>query len=87
MRTTVTLDADVERLLKESIKERGVTFKQALNEAIRTGLARRNRRPTRRFVQKSFPLGGEQNFRWDKALAMAETIQDEEISRRLPLRK
>jgi hypothetical protein len=87
MRTTVTLDPDVERLLKDSMKARGISFKDALNEAIRTGLVRGNRRSARRFVQKSFSLGAEQNFRWDKALAAAEAIEDEELSRKLSLRK
>ena len=38
MRTTVTLDPDVEVLLRESIKRGRKTFKQALNEALRRGL-------------------------------------------------
>jgi hypothetical protein len=87
MRTTVTLDPDVERLLRNSMRERGVSFKQALNEAIRSGLTRVNRRSSRHFVQKSFPLGAEQYFRWEKALAVADAIEDEEISRKLALRK
>src|SRR5438477_101545 len=40
-------------------------------------------RQTRRFLQKSFPMGKEQRFRWDKALTMAEEIEDEELSRKL----
>ena len=83
----MTLDPDVERLLKDSMKARGISFKDALNEAIRTGIGRGNRRSARRFVQKSFSLGAEQNFRWDKALAAAEAIEDEELSRKLSLRK
>ena len=83
----MTLDPDVERLLKDSMKARGISFKEALNEAIRTGIARGNRRGARRFVQKSFSLGAEQNFRWDKALAAADAIEDEELSRKLSLRK
>lgn len=38
MRTTVTLDADTERLLREAMRERDVSFKSALNDAIRRGL-------------------------------------------------
>ena len=87
MRTTVTLDPDVERLIRSRMRERGVSFKDALNEAIRTGLTRGKRLAARRFVQKSFPLGAEQYFRWDKALALAETIEDEEMSRKLSLGK
>ena len=38
MRTTVTLDPDVEQLVKRVMRERGLTFKQAINEALRAGL-------------------------------------------------
>lgn len=87
MRTTVTLEPDVERALKAAVRERGVSFKQALNEAVRAGLARPGRRPKSRFVQKTYSLGAEQNFRWDKALAAAEALEDEELVRKLSLRK
>lgn len=87
MRTTVTLDPDVERVLQTAMRERGVPFKQALNDAIRAGLMRENSHRKRRFVQKTYSLGSEQHFRWDKALAASEAIEDEESSRRLTLRK
>lgn len=87
MRTTVTLDPDVERLLREAMRERGISFKQALNEAARTGLLRGKHKRGRPFRQRSFPLGEGQDFRWDKALAIAEAMEDEEISRKLSLRK
>ena len=87
MRTTVTLEPDVERALKTAVRERGISFKQALNEAVRAGLAGPGRRPKARFVQKTYSLGAEQNFRWDKALAAAETLEDEEMVRKLSLRK
>lgn len=38
MRTTVTLDPDVEKLLRESIQRGHKTFKSALNDALRRGL-------------------------------------------------
>jgi hypothetical protein len=87
MRTTVTLDPDVERLIRDSMLERGISFKAALNEAARAGLLHEKHRRTRKFVQKSFRLGEGQDFRWDKALAIAEAMEDEELSRRLSLRK
>jgi hypothetical protein len=86
MRTTVTLDPDVEVLIRGSMKERGVSFKEALNSALRAGLTQA-KPGRRRFVQKTFSLGPEQNFRWDKALAAADAIEDEELSRKLALQK
>ncbi len=35
MRTTIPLEPDVEALVKRAMQERGLTFKQAVNEAIR----------------------------------------------------
>jgi len=40
MRTTVTIDADVERLLRQTIHRTQKSFKETLNAAIRTGLRR-----------------------------------------------
>jgi hypothetical protein len=87
MRTTVTLDPDVERLIREAMKERAVSFKQALNDAARIGLSRKGPVRARRFTQKAFRMGDGQEFRWDKALALADAIEDEELSRKLMLRK
>lgn len=86
MRTTVTLEPDVEKLIQTAMKERGISFKEAVNFALRSGLAPAKQRK-HPFVQKSFSLGAEQSFRWDKALAAAAAIEDEELNRKLSLRK
>jgi hypothetical protein len=39
MRTTVTLDDDLAVRLEQRRAERGMTFKEALNDAVRRGLA------------------------------------------------
>jgi hypothetical protein len=80
------LDADIEKLIRDTMRERGVSFKQALNDALRAGLVPK-RNGARRFTQKTFSLGAEQYFRWDKALAVADAIEDEELSRKLSLQK
>jgi len=54
MRTTVTLDADTEQLLRRRMAEQKVSFKQALNDAIRAGLGRPE--ATRSWT-KTFDLG------------------------------
>jgi hypothetical protein len=86
LRTTVTLEPDVAALLETAMKERGLSFKEAVNSAIRAGLTqgKAKRRP---FTQKTYPMGAEQNFRWDKALEVAAAIEDEELSRKVSLRK
>jgi hypothetical protein len=81
------LDTDVERMLRAEMRERGVSFKQALNDAVRAGKRARRSHARKRFVQTTFSLGPEQHFRWDKALAAADAIEDEELIRKHSLRK
>jgi Arc/MetJ family transcription regulator len=78
MRTTITLDPDVELMLKNVMRERDVTFKYAVNNALRAGLKSASGRPTR-FLQQTFSLGAGQAFRWDKALEMASALEDDEF--------
>jgi hypothetical protein len=85
MRTTVTLDPDVEQLLRVTMKERGVSFKEALNHAVRAGAAK-ERKP-RAFTQRTFSMGAEETFRWEKALAAADAMEDEELVRKVSVRK
>jgi hypothetical protein len=90
MRTTVTLDSDVRRGLEEVMKERGISFKRAINDTIRAGLApslAASRQRNRRFVQKTYSMGAAQHFPRDKALAAADAIEDAELVRKLELGK
>jgi hypothetical protein len=86
MRTTITLEPDVQVLIHAAMKERGISFKEALNSAVRAGLSQGKLR-RRHFVQKTWSLGSEQNFRWDKPMEVAAAIEDEELARKLALRK
>jgi len=69
------------------MKERDISFKEALNEAARIGLGVQGLKRVKKFTQKSFRMGEGQGFRWDKALAVADAIEDEELGRKLTLRK
>lgn len=86
MRTTITLDPDVQALIRTAMKERGISFKEALNSAVRAGMTHGKTR-RRSFIQKSYRLGSDRNFRWDKALEAAAAMEDEELGRKLSLRK
>jgi hypothetical protein len=77
MRTTVTLDPDVEARLREVARERGVSFKEALNSAIRAGLMAS--RGTREYRTPSRPLGLRAGINLDKALQIASDLEDAEI--------
>jgi ribbon-helix-helix CopG family protein len=86
MRTTVTLDADVAAKLKAVARARGISFKQALNQAVRAGLGG-PRRSGRRFAQPTQPMGLRPGFDLDKALKLASALEDEEIARKIEVRK
>jgi hypothetical protein len=49
MRTTLTLDADVARMLEEAVHRQRKPFKHVVNEAIRRGLAPGARRASGRY--------------------------------------
>jgi hypothetical protein len=82
MRTTVTLDGDVRRILQDAMRRRGISFKQALNDAVRASLQPAGARRKRPFVQETYSLGAEQHFPWEMALAAADAIEDEEFLRK-----
>jgi len=74
MRTTVTLDPDAEQLVKQAMKDRGLSFKEVVNEAIRSvlGSARGRRRP--RIATYDM---GEPKIDLTKALQISGELEDE----------
>lgn len=86
MRTTVTLDPDVAAKLKAVARQRGVSFKQALNQAVRAGLAA-GRRTERLFQPYTQPMGLRPGVFLDKASRLAAALEDDEILGKLELRK
>lgn len=86
MRTTVTLDPDVVAKLKALARQRGLSFKQALNQAVREGLRSRRKSPPSlpRYAQ---PMGLRPGINLDKALQLASALEDEETVRKLEVRK
>ncbi len=85
MRTTVTLDGDTEALIKALMRDRGLTFKEAINAAIRAGLAVNGGDAT--FQTPTFAMGFDPAVPWDKALRLATEVEDQETIRKLAARK
>jgi hypothetical protein len=79
MPITVTLDADAEQPVRQRVRERGTSFKQALNDAIRAGLAAQ--RPARLFRTPTADLGLP-HVNLDRALQLAGELEDEELLRK-----
>lgn len=86
MRTTVTLDPDVAAKLKQSARERGISFKEALNSSVRRGFERgeAKRRPYR---VKARRLEVKPGVDLDRSLRLAGELEDAETVRKLALRK
>jgi hypothetical protein len=85
MRTTVTLDPDVLAKIKSYMREKGVSFKDAINTAIRIGLSRGGKQK-KVFRQKSYNMGTP-SIPLRKALQLASEMEDQEIIRDLTIRK
>ncbi len=80
MRTTVTLDPDVEKLLRKEVREQGAPFKQVLNNAIRAGL-RGVKQRSEPFRSTTFNMG-KPLVDLTKALSLASDLEDEELIRK-----
>jgi hypothetical protein len=85
VRTTIDLDPDLDAKLRSLARERGVTFKDALNSVLRRGLAGESE--TRPFRQRTYAMGVRPGIDLTKALQLAAELEDEEIVRKLQLRK
>jgi hypothetical protein len=89
MRTTLTIDDRIAKALKALAHRSGKPFKQIVNEILQAGLASREAPPKARpYRLKPASLGGVlPGIDLTKALRLAATLEDEEIARKLELRK
>jgi hypothetical protein len=85
MRTTVTLDPDVAAKLKQVARERGISFKEALNASVRGGL--RSTEAPQPYQVPTRRLGVKPGIDLNRALGIAGEMEDAETLRKLELRK
>lgn len=80
MRTTITLESDVELMVKRLMKERGLSFKEAVNTGLREALGK-----DAVGVDFSFtPMHlGAPKVALEHALRLAGELEDEELIRKL----
>ena len=84
MRTTVTLDPDVDALLQRAMRERQVSFRQAVNDAIRAALAGRTGATPYRLPSAAMGLP---TIDLTKAVALADALEDIELVRKMDARR
>lgn len=88
MRTTVTIDPDVEAMLNRLMRSKNISFKEALNSALRAGLlAGRANRPAVPVELPVFHMKPRAGVNLDKALQLAGELEDEELLRKMSVRK
>lgn len=79
MRTTVTLDDDTLVVIRRLMRERQISFKKALNDAIRQGA--QGRPGPAAFATRTADLGVP-SVSLDRALQIAGELEDDELIRR-----
>ena len=87
MRTTITLEGTIAKELQKRAADRGLSFKDVVNETLLRGLA--EEAPSRkRYRLRTRSLGGAiDGIDLTKALALAATLEDEETARKLTRRR
>lgn len=87
MRTTLTIDDDLLRELRDEAHEAGVSLKTMVNRTLRAGLSAKGSVRAERYRCPTFPMGHPRGTPLDKALQLASELEDEETARKLVLRK
>ena len=88
MRTTLTIDDDLARELREKAHNTGSPFKLIVNRAIRAGLEHIDKpKQIKPYKCKAHSLGYPPSADLDHALNLADRLESEEIARKLSLRK
>lgn len=89
MRTTLTLDDDLGETLKAQARRSRQSFKELVNETLRAGLAaRRAPAAAKAYRLRPASLGGPlPGVDLDRALRIADALEDEAVVRKLEQRK
>jgi len=86
LRTTVDLDPDIDARLRALARERGVPLRTVINDALRAG-TKPGAGDAPPYTLPSRRLGVRPGIDLDKALRLAGEVEDDEIVRKLDLRK
>ncbi len=88
MRTTLTIDDDLLAELKKLAHREGLPLKHVIHRALRAGLQSFRAPPRRRpYRATTHSMGQARVPDLDKALQVAAALEDDEIARKLALRK
>ena len=84
MRTTLTIEPDVERLVQQAMRRTGRSMKTVINEALRLGLGA-GTQPARvaHFTVEPHAFGFKPEVDTDRLNLLADTLEGQEAARRL----
>ncbi|MGP0076281.1 MAG: hypothetical protein ACLPWF_30565 [Bryobacteraceae bacterium] len=75
-RTTLTLDDDVRAKIEAEMRKSGKSFKETVNETLRSGLAtRRKRQEQKPFKIRAWDMGLKPGYSFDKPWDLIEEIE------------
>ena len=84
MRTTLTIDSDVERLLRQEMRRTNRSMEAVVNDALRAGLGAQGKAArTRRFKVEPHAFGFKPGVNVDGLNQLADEMEAEEIARKL----
>jgi hypothetical protein len=88
MRTTVRIDDELLQKLKEQARRENMSLTRLLDRTLRAGMqaSRKPGRLRQRHREQTRAMGVPR-IKLDKALALAAALEDEEITRKMMLRK
>lgn len=75
MRTTLTLDDDVAKLLRRELRRSGASLKAGVNHFLRLGLMASGKLPAKPFVVHPRPLGLPPGLRYDHVEELIEAMK------------
>ena len=84
MRTTLTIDPDVEMLIQSEMRRTERSMKAVVNDALRLGLGARGKPPRpRRYKVEPHPLGLKPGIDADRLNQLIDELESEEFARKL----
>lgn len=87
VRTTVTLDEDVVAALRDMERERGISFKEALNSTVRAGLRFSTSDADSPFRVRTFRADIQPGVDLSKTNRLLAELEDDELVRKFELGK
>lgn len=89
MRTTLTIDDNIAKALKDTAYRSGKSYKQVVNETLRAGLAADRVKDTAASYRLKPVSMGEVSggYNLTKALELSDYLEEEETARKLELKK